>query len=258
MYCPKIQPNQFYKTWAYLVISNPKKRGYELRPGEPGDNVGNTTYFCCLSAHKLPATTPSISSGGNILLAFFLSSPITWLVFFTFVDVRTTWVYRPPHSGINDLQYKLISLQYSYSSVWIRPFQWFKNESSTSKKRNQNERHLPSDETMVHIFSISRPHVGLLGITPIWKPTKFIFILFAFRKKNIKPSVPWPWNSITGVTIMYTTVMKGKMYTCWWKSSKWCLDEKVNPPPWIIERMLLRWVAALACVNYATQTVHTL
>lgn len=86
-----------------------------MRPGEPGDNVGNTTYFCCLSAHKLPATTPSISSGGNILLAFFLSSPITWLVFFTFVDVRTTWVYRPPHSGINNLQYKLISLQYSYS-----------------------------------------------------------------------------------------------------------------------------------------------
>ena len=145
----------------------PKKRGYELRPGEPGDNVGNTTYFCCLSAHKLPATTPSISSGGNILLAFFLSSPITWLVFFTFVDVRTTWVYRPPHSGINNLKYKLISLQYSYSIYISR-----------------------SDETTVYIFSKSRPN--LLGITPIRKPTKFILILFAFRQKYIKPYVPGP------------------------------------------------------------------
>ena len=30
-----------------------------------------------------------------------------------------------------------------------------------------------------------------------------------------------------------------------------------NFPLWLIERMLLRWVAALACVNYATQTVPT-
>ena len=159
----------------------PKKRGYELRPGEPGDNVGNTTYFCCLSAHKLPATTPSISSGGNILLAFFLSSPITWLVFFTFVDVRTTWVYRPPHSGINNLQYKLISLEYSYSRVWISPFNDLRMESILQKNEialvsNQKERHLEHQIRQRCTYLVK---VGL------------IFVYLALLQSENQPNLFW-------------------------------------------------------------------
>ena len=36
---------------------------------------------------------------------------------------------------------------------------------------------------MVYIFSKSRPNICLVGITPIRKPTKFIFILFAKKEK---------------------------------------------------------------------------